>query len=305
VSWGQPSRDLNIMSTFVYVVIPTFNHYKDTLRALDSLGKMTYPNFKVLIVDNQSTDQTVALVREKHPDVELLIHPRNLGFAAGVNPGLQHALDQGADYVLLINNDVVVAPSMLTHLVAAMQPEVGVAAPMIYFLDDPERIWSVGFRRHPLLMEMRGGARGQMDKGQWQTPLEVDYVLGCAMLLSAPALRKVGFFDERFFFYYEDLDYSLRFQRLGYRLITVPLAQMWHKGSGSAGAGSAFRTFHMARGSVIFFRAHAQGRQRLAVFLFRCGSALRVCAGFVLRGRFHLLKSYWRGMRDGWRESSL
>ena len=292
------------MSDFplVYVIIPTFNHCEDTLRALDSLERMTYPNFKVLITDNQSTDQTVDVVREKYPEVELLIHPRNLGFAAGVNPGLQRALDQGADFVLLINNDVEVAPRMLTHLVKAMQPDVGVAAPMIYYMDEPERIWSVGFTRHPLLLEMRGSARGQIDKGQWRASFEVDYVLGCAMLLNGSALRKAGMFDERYFFYYEDLDLSLRLERFGYRLITVPLAQMWHKGSGSAGAESAFRVYHMARGSVIFFRTHARGGQRLAVFLFRCGSAFRVCSGFILRGRFHLIQSYWRGMWDGWRE---
>lgn len=294
------------MSDFplVYVVIPTYNHCQDTLRALDSLRMMTYPNYKLLITDNQSTDQTVDVVRERYPEVELLVHPRNLGFAAGVNPGLQRALDQGADFVLLINNDVVVAPTMLAHLVAAMQPDVGVAAPIIYYMDDPKRIWSVGFTKHPLLLEMRGGARGQIDKGQWQMPFGVDYVLGCAMLLSASALRRAGLFDERYFFYYEDLDYSLRLERLGYRLISVPLAQMWHKGSGSAGAWSAFRVYNMARGSVIFFRTHTRGWQRLAVFLFRCGSAIRACSGFVLRGRFDLVQSYWRGVRNGWREVS-
>jgi len=288
---------------FVYVVMLTYNHCRDTLQALDSLSRMTYPNYRLMVVDNQSTDRTVEIVEAEYPDVELLVHPSNLGFAAGVNPGLQQALDRGADFVLVINNDVLVMPSMLTHLVAAMEPDIGAAAPMIYYLDDPKRIWSTGFSMHPLLLEMRGGARGQIDQGQWQTPFEVDYLLGCAILLNSAVLREVGLFDERYFFYYEDLDFSLRVRQRGYRLITVAQAKMLHKGAGSAGMMSVFRMYQMARGSVTFFRAHAHGLQRPASFLFRFGSAVRTSVRFLLSKQFNLLQCYWQGLWDGWRVS--
>ena len=289
------------MMPLIYVVILTYNHCKDTLQALDSLGRMIYPNYKLLVVDNKSTDGTVEIVQEKHPEVGLMVHPSNQGFAAGINPGLQHALDRGADFILVINNDVLVAPPMLTDLVKVMKPDIGAAAPMIYYLDDPKRIWSVGFSKHPLLLEMRGGSRGQIDQGQWQTPFEVDYLLGCAILLNSSMLRRVGLFDERYFFYYEDLDLSLRARGRGYRLVTVPQAKMWHRGAGSAGMGSPFRTYHMARGSVIFFRTHARGLQRPASFLFRTGSALKVSFKFLLSKQPRLLRHYWQGLWDGWR----
>ena len=294
----MPNRSL------VYVVLLTYNHCQDTLRALDSLSKMTYPDFKLLVVDNQSTDGTVETVRRQYPEVELVVHSSNRGFAAGVNPGLQYALERGAEFVLTINNDVIVDPTMLSHLVAAMgEPDVGGTAPMIYCMDDPKRIWSVGFLKHPLLLEMRGGARGQIDQGQWQTPFEVDYLLGCAILLRSSMLREVGLFDERYFFYYEDLDLSMRTRQQGYRLLTVPQAKMWHKGAGSAGSGSAFRTYQMARGSVIFFRMHARSLQRPASFLFRAGSAIKTSMTFLLRKQPLLLRYYWQGLRDGWRAS--
>jgi hypothetical protein len=124
------------------------------------------------------------------------------------------------------------------------------------------------------------------------------------MLLDSSMLREIGLFDERYFFYYEDLDLCLRIRRQGYRLITVPQAKMWHKVAGSAGMGSAFRTYHMARSGVIFFRTHARGFQRPASFLFRAGSALKSSLKFLLTKRYHLLRHYWQGLWDGWWVSS-
>jgi len=285
---------------FVYVVILTFNHCEYTLKALESLSKLTYPNYKLLVVDNRSTDGTIEAIREEFPFVEIIVNPANLGFAAGINRGLRLALNRGADFILIINNDVIVDPSMLTYLVEAMGPEIGAAAPLIYYMDDPRRIWSIGFSKHPLLLEMRGGARGQIDHGQWQAPFEVDYLLGCAVLLNSLMLKEVGLFDEQFFFYYEDLDLSIRAQRRGYRLITVPQARIWHKGAGSAGVESEFMVYHRARGSVIFFRKHAHNWQKPAIFLFRIGSALKTSLKFLLRRKSHLFQAYWKGLIDGW-----
>jgi len=262
---------------------------------------MRYPNWRLLVVDNHSLDQTVEQVRDRFPSIEIIVNPVNLGFAAGVNVGIRRALDEGADLVLVINNDVIVAPSMLARLVEAVTPGVGAAAPLIYYLSEPKRIWSSGFSRHPLLLEMRDGARGELDRGRWQSPFEVDYLLGCAMLLSRTALDDVGLFNERYFFYYEDLDLCLRMQERGYCLITVPRAKMWHKGAGSAEMASAFRAYHMARSSVIFFGTHARGLQKPLCLVFRLGSAMRKSLQFMGNGQLFLLRHYWRGIIDGWR----
>jgi len=287
----------------VYVIMLTYNHSEDTRQALISLRGLTYPHVRLLVIDNQSTDETVSMVRRDFPEVTLVINPTNLGFAAGINVGIHYAIESGAKLVLLINNDVVVAPDMLDHLVAALEDDVGATAPLIYYLDDPTRIWSAGFNRHPLIWEMRGGARDALDTGQWSVPFEVDYLLGCALLLNCDVLQKVGFFDECYFFYYEDLDLSWRIQKSGYPLLTVPQAHMWHKGSGSAGSSSEFRVYHMARSSTIFFRSHAVGWRRFVIFLFRVGSALRKSWNFAFAGKFQHLRALWRGMCDGWQIS--
>jgi GT2 family glycosyltransferase len=290
-------------SPLVYTVILAHNHCEDTLQALDSFCQTTCPNHRLLLVDNHSSDGTAAAVQARYPQIDILAHSANLGFAAGMNSGLQYALRRGADLILMANNDVVVSPSMVTCLVEAMKPGVGAAAPMIYYWNDPQRIWSAGFSIHPWFLEMRGGARGKVDDGRWKSPFEVDCLLGCAVMLSSSMLRDVGLLDERYFFYYEDLDLSIRARRKGYRLITVPDAKMWHKVAGSAGMGSAFRVYHMTRGNVLLFRIHARGLQRPFGILVRVGSAVKKSAQFLLRGQSALFQSYWRGAHDGWRAS--
>lgn len=287
-------------AALTYVVMLTYNNCTDTLEALDFVVQMTYPNYRVLVVDNGSSDGTPELVRSRFPGVEVLENSRNLGFSAGNNRGIECALARGADFVLIINNDVIVRPSLLTMLVEAMDPGVGATAPMILYWDDPTRIWSVGFGMHPTFLVLRGGARGQVDQGQWAAPFEVDSLLGCAMLLRGTMLEDIGLFDERFFFYYEDLDLCLRARRNGYRLLTVPAARMWHKVAGSAGMGSAFRVYQMARGDIVLFRAHARGLQWSLGALYRAASGVKKTIQFSLGGRLDLLKSYWRGVWDGW-----
>jgi GT2 family glycosyltransferase len=287
------------ISPLVYTIVLAHNHLETTLRSLESLSAMVNTCQRIVLVDNGSTDGTCAVVAERFPAVELLAHSTNLGFSAGMNLGLRRALQMGADFALLANNDVTTAPALLEHLLSAVSPDVGAAAPIIYYARDRQRIWSAGFRRDPLLLEMRGGARGQMDRQCGRATEYVDYLLGCVLLLRCSALRKIGLFDERYYFYYEDMDLSIRIQDAGYRLITVPAAKAWHEVAGSAGQGSAFQIYHRARSSVIFARCHARGLQRPACVAFRGGSAILASIRLLWRRQPALLKSYWQGIRDG------
>jgi GT2 family glycosyltransferase len=284
----------------VYIVVLTYNHCDYTRGALTSLLALSYSNYRVLILDNGSTDETPVQIPSEFPEFSFYCNPGNLGFAAGINVGLRMALEAGAEFLLVLNNDVQVDPHLLEPLVLAAGPDVGALAPMINSMEQHDRIWSAGFDRHPSLLEMRGGARGQLDTGQWSGPIEVDYLLGCALLLPAKVLREVGLFDERYFFYYEDLDLSLRIQARGYRLLVIPDAHVWHQGALSSEAGSAFHVYQMARGSVIFFRSHAGGLSRILVLLYRAGSSIRKSLGFAARRRWDLIAQHWRGLRDGW-----
>lgn len=284
----------------VYALVLNWNRCEDTLDCLASLARLDYPNLRLLFVDNGSSDGTPEAVAQHFPDAEIIVNERNLGFAAGCNVGLRYALDQGADYVFLLNNDALVEPSTLCHLMALTEPDVGLVAPKIYYAAEPTRIWSVGGMRHPLTIEKTGDARGQIDVGQWDRVLDRDYFVGCALLLSRRLLTEIGPFDERFFMYYEDSDLSLRARQAGFKLLLSPQARAWHKVAvSSGGSDSPNERYWMARSSVLFFQKHVRGFHWLIVAPYRTGSAVKTVLRLIWHGRYKSMWAYLRGLRDG------
>ena len=286
----------------VHIIILTWNHWDVTAVCLQSLTQLTYPNYQIIIVDNGSSDDTVSHIQQQYPDITLISNGQNLGFAAGCNIGLQHALNQQADYALLLNNDTLVPPDLLQALVQQAQtlPNVGILTPMLSYLDDPTKLWFAGSQRHPLTLE----AVGFGPTGPRHTPeaklQEVDYVFGTAMFLPTAVLQKVGLFDEQFFFYYEDMDLCLRMQTAGYQLYVIPQATVQHGIATSTEAFSHLRAYHKARGSVIFFRKH--GRFRLPIIIpYRLASTLRTLLRFTRQRQWAALRAHLSGLWAGLR----
>ena len=142
---------------------------------------------------------------------------------------------------------------MVEKLVESIRPVAGVVFPKIYYYDDPLRIWSVGAQRQFLTLEMTDKATGQLDRGQWEDVQERDYGTGCALLVQREVFVKVGLFDERYFAYYEDLDFSFRVKEAGFRMTLAPAAHLWHKVAlTSGGLDSPLERYLMAKGSVLF-----------------------------------------------------
>lgn len=288
----------------MHAVVLNWNRREDTLACIASLLQSSYEAMRVLVCDNGSTDDTPAAVRAVFPGVEVLELERNLGFAAGMNAGIRHALAAGAEQVLLMNNDTTVDRLMVERLVAHTSRDVGLVAPLIFYASQPDLIWSAGGRRSRWTLEQTHTMRGQRDRPDWPLVIERDFVPGCAMLLSRAMLEVVGLFDERFFMYYEDSDLCLRIQRVGFRLLLVPGARMWHKvATSSGGADSAAERYHMARSSVLFFRKYV-GQWRWAIVApYRLGSAVKTIVRLWTRGRGIAARAYWRGLHDGWLSS--
>jgi GT2 family glycosyltransferase len=222
------------MRPVVAIIVLNWNGKDDTAECLESLRKVTYPNFKVLLVDNASTDGSVELFKRDHPDIELLVNEKNLGFAGGNNVGIRRALEEGADYLLLLNNDTVVCPDFLGGLVdiAEGDPRVGIVGPKICFYSDPEKVWSAGGR-----INMFTGRIGNDGEGLPQKDLrgtkEVDYVSGCALLIKSGVARQIGLMDEDYFLYFEETDWNMRARRQGYVCAVNNGSRILHK-SGAA-----------------------------------------------------------------------
>ncbi len=197
-----------------------------------------YPNFSVMVVDNGSTDDTVQLVREQYPMMQVIENRANLGFAGGNNVGLRLATSA---FVVLINPDVVLAPDWLSQLIAAMAEDstVGIAGCKVYYPGGRILQHAGGYVTFPQALPGHYGLSA-IDRGQYDQVRDVDYVIGAAMAIRREVVESIGLFDERFFLYFEDVDYCRRTRSAGFRVIYAPSAHLVHLESPTTQKGSAF-----------------------------------------------------------------
>ena len=288
-------------SPTLYVVMPTWNQRADTLECLESLARSTYPQYRVVVIDNGSNDGTVEAVLSRFPDVQFICNETNRGFAAAVNQGLRRALEQEADYVLLLNNDTVADPAMLDGLMAVSRgAPASMVVPKIYYYSRPNIVWSVGALMNWWTFELKGNVHDQLDTGQWENVTERQFATACAALMPRRLVESVGFLDERFFVYYDDADWSLRVLEAGFRILLAPQAKLWHKVAGaSGGVDTPYQRYWLGRSSVLFFRKHVRGWRWLIVFPYRVGSALKTTMRLLAQHRAVSARAYWRGLGDG------
>lgn len=266
----------------VAVILVNWNGKKDTLACLASLKRVPMGqrvNVSVIVVDNGSTDDSVAAIKKNFSDVEVLETGRNLGFAGGNNVGVRRAIEDGADFVWLLNNDTTAGKNALTALIDVFADRrVGIAGSKIYFAPGNEFhkeryqkqeqgkvLWYTG----GLIdwQNMYASHRGvdEVDKGQYDEVVETSFVTGCSMMVRKEVLEKIGLLDEKFFAYLEDLDFCLRAKRMGYRLLYVPQSVIWHKNAGSSGVGSDTHQYYMTRNRLIVGMRYASVRTKFAL----------------------------------------
>ncbi len=242
------------MKPKVFIVIVDFNNPGDTRQCLASLEKVDYPNFETIVVDNGSREKF--FVSGLKLKLEIIHLPENLGFAAGNNLGIKRALKNGADYVLLLNNDTLVSPDFLTKLIEAGESsqKIGVLGPKIYFYHQPDKLWFAGGRVNWLYNKGEMGGYAEIDQGQYDQPpiQQSDYITGCCLLVRKDVIDRIGLMPEEYFLYYEDTDWSLAARRAGYQCVFVPSAKIWHKGSKSAGQESdPYIYYHIRNGLIL------------------------------------------------------
>ena len=221
----------------VLVIILNWNGLEDTVECVESLGKIAYPDSRIIVVDNASQGDDVTLLRERFGDlIHVIENDRNYGFAEGNNIGIRYALDHHKpDYVLLLNNDTVVAPDCLDELVTAAEvsPDIGIAGPKIYYYDFAGRrdvIWAAGGDIHRWRRWVyRGRGWNDDDLPEYQRSSCVDWVSGAAMMIKRSVVNRLPALDSRYFFGDEDVDYCLRARRQGFEIVYVPTARVWHK----------------------------------------------------------------------------
>ena len=231
----------------VSIIVLNWNSRVFLNSCLSSLTAQKYPEFTITVVDNASTDDSVAFIRRHFPGVHLLANRQNLGFAAGMNVALGQL---NSDVAVLFNPDAVVADDWLQHLVTPIMEDdrIGIAGCKIFYPDGKRLQHAGGYITHPRASPAHYGL-DENDIGQYDSVRDVEYVTGAAMALRRTALEEVGLFDEGFFLYYEEVDLCLRVAGRGYRVVYVPDAVVLHEESGLAKKGSMayLRQMHASR----------------------------------------------------------
>jgi GT2 family glycosyltransferase len=245
----------------VAVVVLSWNGRDETLACLESLAGSDWPNTTTIVVDNGSDEELEPVIAERFPDALIVRNSTNLGFAGGMNTGTRRALELGADYVLLLNNDTAVDSAMISKLVEAAShlSDAGIVSPVDFFRDSPDTVSMLGLSFDP----RRGYqgpplGRGERDRGQFQGIREVDASAGTAMLVPLEVVREVGLLDEALFFYIEDIDWALRMRKAGKRIYAALEARLWHAQAATSGGESSPRvTYYTTRNTFVVTARHA------------------------------------------------
>ncbi len=244
----------------VAVIVLNYNGNADTLECLRSLARITRPSAAVYVVDNGSRPPLRPELEAAGLPVRLIESPVNLGFTGGNNLGTRRALEEGAEAVLLLNNDTVVDPGFLDPLVRALEtdPGMGIVTPKIYIYGEDRVFWAHGARVDRLTGRSPHLGVLERDSGQYDHVREVERVTGCAMLARRELLERVGMLDDRFFIYSEEVDWCLRSRRAGWRLAVVKESVIWHKGHRDTGrAGVPFTLYLQTRNHLLMLRKNS------------------------------------------------
>ena len=267
----------------IYVVIPNWNG-KDLLDAcLSSLQTQTHKH-TVVIVDNGSTDGSASYIKKNYPEIQLIVRDKNYGFTGGVNPGIEAAIEKGAEFVALLNNDAVVEKDWLEKLAKTMSenPKAGIVTSKILRMDkkhldstgDFYSIWGLPFPR----------GRNEVDSGKYDDQLEVFGASGGASLYRTALFDEIGLFDQDFFAYFEDVDLSFRAQLAGWKVRYQPQAIAYHHLNATASKLGNFARYHSAKNFLLVYAKNMPLKLYLKYLPLYCLQFLRMLITSMLRG---------------------
>ena len=282
----------------VTIIILNWNGKEDTIECLESLKHITYPNYKILLLDNGSTDGSIECFRERYPDIEIIENGENLGFAEGNNVGMRKVMEEDADYVLLLNNDTLVDENFLIELVSVAEsdPKIGVVGPKIYF-PESNIIWYAGGKIDLKHASLDVTGFNNFDSGQHNSVKSVEWMTGCAFLIKNEVMEKVGLFDPIFFAYWEEIDWCIKIRKAGYEIDFVPTAIIWHKQHSSTKNIGGFRNYLILRNSILCLRKYGNLYDKIYfVVWFTCYKFPRLFIGAIIRRNFNLAKCYLKAL---------
>lgn len=263
----------------IAIVLVNYNGCQNTLDCLDSLRILETANFEIelVVVENGSEDGS-AQALGNIGDIELLLSQTNLGFAGGANLGIKHAINRNANHVLILNNDTIADKFLIKNMISSAKFGQ-IISPKIYFAPGFEFhknrykkdqlgkvIWYAGAKIDwQNIIGVHIGV-DEVDKGQFNKRQEIDLATGACMLVKREVFEKIGYFDEKYFLYLEDMDFCARAKKAGFKIIFEPKAILWHKNAASSGgSGSNLQDYYITRNRLLFATKYANLRTKFAL----------------------------------------
>lgn len=247
----------------ITILILTWNGLEDTIKCLESVKKLAYHNFDVVVVDNHSDKPENEILKEKFGDmIEVLRTDKNLGYAGGNNQGIKYILDhKKSDYIFIINNDTILQSEVLKNLISCIDEKTGVCGPKINYYHDKNKIQSLGGK-----INFYSGKFKDIKEDRKEC-FDVDYIVGAAMLVKTEAIRDLGLFKEEYFTYVEDVELCTRIKKAGFRVVSCPKAVIWHKEYASQ-KNSENTDYYLTRNRLKFMKEHANLMQKIIFSIY-------------------------------------
>ena len=283
------------MKKLAVIIILNWNGWEDTVACIESCRNLNYADFRIVVVDNGSSDGSVKHLRERFPGLDMVQTGQNLGFAGGNNAGIRFALELGAEYIWLLNNDTIVDANALTAMIDALEQhgDVSIGVSKIYYFDKPEIIWFAGGTWTPAQYYAIHRGLDEEDTGQYSSPVESDFATGCSLLFKVGLIAEIGYLREDYFLYWEDLDWSIAARARGGKILYIPESEVWHKVSRSTENYSFVQNYYYFRSGLLFYSRHAPG----AIFRF-AAIHLVYAVNQYFHGMKNRLPGYAAGLKD-------
>jgi hypothetical protein len=285
---------------FVVAIVLNWNRCGDTRECLASLTAGTYGNLQIVVLNCGSSRDSVAAIRDGFPNVDVIELTENQGYAGNNNVGIRMAFQRGAEWVLVLNEDTILARDCVEELVKAGESDsrVGIVGPMVYHYDEPEVIQSAGGMLGPCWESLHLDMN-ERDSQQLREPHTVEWVSGCGMLVRRGLTQDVGLLDERFFAYWEEIEWCLRAGRAGWPTLHAPQAKMWHKGVRRHYRPSPSVTYYCTRNRLLTLAKH---HAPLRVWIGASLQMARTVASWTIRPKWKSMfthrQAICRGVMD-------
>ena len=272
----------------VFIILLNYKGYEDTTACINSLRKVSYQNYHIIVVDNCSGDGSYERLKEENPDCIVKLAEKNNGFSAGNNIGIRYAMNHGADYIMLLNNDTEVKPDFLEKMVNVADDNI-VVTPSIYFYSEPNEIWYADGRINY--------SRCTVSNGNDKESKYCNYASGCCLLMPRKVIEKVGYWAEEYFMYYEDMDYSIRILKNGFKIFYNKDAVVYHKVGRTAGRKSELSIYYNVRYRLYIIKKFGFSKRCLFFTLF--SRMIRYIEGCLKRSNekviMQAIKDYYLG----------